>query len=93
MRAFSFLEANVADCPDCGCELGEPIAVKFKPTSRKEFYDCPCGENVLLVGERARDFDAEDAGAESWGPILWDLGAGLPDGHPFAPSVDGRQAA
>jgi hypothetical protein len=25
--------------------------------------------------------------------VLFDLGANLPDGHPFAPSVDGRAAA
>lgn len=71
------------DCPDCGCDLGEPIAVKFKANTRREFYDCPCARKPLLVGERKRDFDAEDAEAESWSPILWDLGALEPE-HPFA---------
>lgn len=72
------------ECPACGQELGVPVAVKFKAMSRREFYACPCGTEPLLVGERSRDFDKEDAEAEeSWGPILWDLGA-LEDGHPFA---------
>lgn len=71
-------------CPDCDRELGEPIAVKFKLTTRREFYACPCATEPLIVGERKRDFDKEDAEAEeSWGPILWDLGA-LPATHPFA---------
>jgi len=74
----------MADCPDCGDDLGEPVAVRFKSTTRREYYACTCGERTLHVGERARDFDAEDAEeAESWGPILWDLGA-LPASHPFA---------
>ena len=71
------------NCPDCDRDLGEPVAVRFKSMSRREFYACTCGTEPLLVGERKRDFDAEDAGEESWGPILWDLGA-LPVGHPFA---------
>ncbi len=72
-------------CPDCDRELGEPVAVRFKTMSRREFYACLCGTEPLLVGERKRDFELEDAeAAESWGPILWDLGA-LPDTtHPFA---------
>ena len=71
-------------CPDCDRDLGDPVAVKFKAMSRREFYACPCADANLLVGERRRDFDAEDAeAAESWGPILWDLGA-LPADHPFA---------
>lgn len=73
-------------CPDCDHELGEPVAVRFKHMSRREFYACPNKDcEPLLVGERKRDFDAEDAEAdsESWGPILWDLGA-LPADHPFA---------
>jgi hypothetical protein len=72
-------------CPDCDRELGAPIAVKFKPTSRREFYACTCGDAGLQVGERRRDFDLEDAEAEeSWGAILWDLGVGVPEDHPFA---------
>lgn len=74
------------ECPDCGHALGSPVAVKFKSMSRREFYACDhCRTEPLLVGERKRDFDAEDAEADSecWGPILWDLGA-LPAGHPFA---------
>ena len=74
----------MAKCPDCGCKLSRPIAVKFTPSTRREFYACKCDERPLLVGERARDFDREDAESDvSWGPLLWDLGA-LPAGHPFA---------
>lgn len=29
----------------------------------------------------------------NWQEVLWDLGVSLPKGHPFAPVVDGKEAA
>lgn len=73
-------------CPTCHQPLPKrSSATSFTATRRVERYWCQVCHD-FKKGSLARDFDLEDDFADYTGPILWDLGANLPEGHPFAAS-------
>lgn len=79
-------------CPSCDELLPKRSAVtSFTASRRIERYWCGHCRTFQKATIR-RDFDLEDEGIDYTGPVLWDLGANLPEGHPFAaqPARSGR---
>lgn len=53
----------------------------------RHLYARPDGEPGLVTWEKWAELRKAQV------ELAWDLGTSLPEGHPFAPSVDGKQAA
>ena len=71
-------------CPTCDRPLpARPTATFYAAGTRRHHYWCDHCRAFKLAHVR-RDYDREDNWQDDPGPVLWDLGAGLPDGHPFA---------
>lgn len=71
-------------CPACDGRLPKrSAATTFTASRRVERYWCATCRQ-FQKGSIQRDFNLEDEGVDYMGPVLWDLGANLPEGHPFA---------